>query len=480
MSELKPYPEYKDSGVPWLGKVPPHWKVERLKSLMSNIITQATKQKTNDFYIALENVESWTGRLRKTGFDVPSDSQVKQFRSGDILFGRLRPYLAKVTRPMMDGVCVGEFLVLRPHISSATSSYMEQLLRSYTIIEAINSSTFGAKMPRADWQFIGGMAVTLPTLPEQATIVRFLDHMDRRIRRYIRAKQKLIRLLEEQKQAIIHHAVTRGLYPSVPFKPSGVEWLGDVPEHWEIMPLRRATISRCDGPFGSGLKSSHYTDQGVRVVRLQNIGYAEFKNHDSAFISQLHYASLGDHTVEPGDLLIAGLGDENHPSGRACVAPSYIIPAMVKADCFRFRLFQQRLNPEFAALQLTATALGASSILSTGATRQRTNLQATASRSIALPPLQEQIEIVQYIVNKTSPLRLAIKGVYNEISLLREYRARLISDVVTGKLDVRGANLPAAEEVEAPEEYTDLLESEEITEEDLQEEIPAEGDLDEQ
>ena len=118
--------------------------------------------------------------------------------------------------------------------------------------------------------------------------------------RRIRAKQQLIKLLEEQKQVIIHRAVTRGLDPNVRLKRSDVKYLGHVPEHWEIMPLRRVTVSRCDGPFGSGLKSSHYTDQGIRVVRLQNIGHAEFKDTAAAFISPLHYTTLGDHTVEPG------------------------------------------------------------------------------------------------------------------------------------------------------------------------------------
>ena len=227
---LKPYPDYKDSRIEWLGEVPKHWITERFKSLMHNIVEQTTERRGAGLYVALEHVESWTGRLRHAGLDVSFDSQVKCFRSGDVLFGKLRPYLAKVTRPTSDGICVGEFLVLRPRHSNATAPYMEQLLRSKPIIDAVNSSTFGAKMPRADWQFMGGMAIALPPLPEQAAIVRFLDHADRRIRRYIRAKQQLITLLEEQKQAVIHQAVTgRGLDPNVRLKPSGVEWLGDVP-----------------------------------------------------------------------------------------------------------------------------------------------------------------------------------------------------------------------------------------------------------
>ena len=177
---LKPYPTYKDSGVKWLRKVPVHWSTERLKSSMNNVVEQTTERRGTDLYVALEHVEGWTGCIRHTGLDVSFDSQVKYFRSGDVLFGKLRPYLAKVTRPTSDGVCVGEFLVLRPRHANATAAYMEQLLRSKPIVDAVNSSTFGAKMPRADWQFMGGMAVVLPPIPEQAAIVRFLDYADRR------------------------------------------------------------------------------------------------------------------------------------------------------------------------------------------------------------------------------------------------------------------------------------------------------------
>ncbi|MBM3553471.1 MAG: hypothetical protein FJX45_17405 [Alphaproteobacteria bacterium] len=231
---LKPYLAMKDSGVPWLGDVPEHWQVGRLKSSMANVVEQTNVRQSTELYVALEHVESWTGRIRNAASDVAFDSQVKRFRTGDVLFGKLRPYLAKVARPTSDGVCVGEFFVLRPHVSQASAPYIEQLLRSSPIIDAVNSSTFGAKMPRADWGFVGGMAIVLPPLTEQGAIVHFLDHADARIRRYIGAKRKLIKLLEEEKQAIIHRAVTRGLDPNVRLKPSGVPWLGDVPEHWEV------------------------------------------------------------------------------------------------------------------------------------------------------------------------------------------------------------------------------------------------------
>lgn len=239
-------------------------------------------------------------------------------------------------------------------------------------------------------------------------------------------------------------------------KPSGVEWLGSVPEHWEVLALRRVTTSRCDGPFGSGLKSHHYADSGIRVVRLQNIGHGLFRNTDAAFIDLEYYATLGDHDVAAGDLLIAGLGDDRRPAGRACVAPASILPAMVKADCFRFRPLRKRLDPSFAALHLSATASGSSAALSRGATRQRTNLQETASRKIAVPPIEEQLAIAEYCRDSTARVEDAIAVAQREIALVREYRVRLVSDVVTGKLDVREAAARLPEDVGEPDEADEV------------------------
>ena len=238
-AELKPYPRYKDSGVEWLGAVPAHWEVERLKGSLANIVDQAAESPHGGTTVALENVEGWTGRVALANSPLSFDSQLKRFRSGDVLFGKLRPYLAKVARLASDGLCVGEFLVLRPRHGSVLGPYFERLLRSKPIIDAVTASTYGAKMPRAAWRFIGGMPVVRPPLAEQAAIVRFLDHADRRIRRYIRAKEKLIALLEEQTQAMVHEAVTGRIdvrtgrpYPA--YKDSRVEWLGKVPDHWTV------------------------------------------------------------------------------------------------------------------------------------------------------------------------------------------------------------------------------------------------------
>jgi len=172
IQQLKPYPACKDSGVPWLGKVPEHWKIDRLKSVVDQINEQTPIKDGDDVYVALEHVESWTGRVLSTDNHTTFDSQVKRFRRDDVLFGKLRPYLAKVARLPRAGVCVGEFLVLRTRVGASEPAFVENILRSKPVIDVINSSTFGAKMPRADWSFIGNLALAFPSLPEQSAIVR--------------------------------------------------------------------------------------------------------------------------------------------------------------------------------------------------------------------------------------------------------------------------------------------------------------------
>ncbi len=204
----KPYPEYKDSGVPWLGKVPAGWEVSRLKFLCRNINEQTSDKEPEDAYIALENVESWTGRIQLPKQEVAFDSLVKRFQSGDVLFGKLRPYLAKVTKPHFSGVCVGEFLVLRVVNNNLLSDFLEYKLRSKQIIDLINSSTFGAKMPRADWGFIGNIRFAYPPTEEQETIVAFIQDFSIAIDTAITRTQRQIDLIQEYRTRLIADVVT--------------------------------------------------------------------------------------------------------------------------------------------------------------------------------------------------------------------------------------------------------------------------------
>jgi type I restriction enzyme S subunit len=456
---LRPYPTYKPSGVPWLGDVPEHWGMRSFGSLGK----QREERGRTD--LPLLSVVREKGVVLRSSLPeeenhnlVPDDlTNYKVVQAGDLAINKMKAWQGSLGISPLDGVVSPAYYVYA--LSFENRGYAHRLLRSRPYVAFYNQASDGVRIGQWDLSRdrLKRSPVLVPEPNEQSAIVRYLDHVDRRIRKYIRAKQKLIGLLNEQKQAIIHRAVTgqidvRTGKPYPKYKPSGVPWLGAVPEHWEVLPLRRVTLARCDGPFGSGLKSSHYSDQGIRVVRLQNIGHAEFKGSDAAYISPTYYESLGDHSVQAGDILIAGLGDEHHPAGRACAAPAEIEPAMVKADCFRFRLDVARIRSLFAAFHLTATATAASAVLSTGATRQRTNLQSTAARAIALPPIAVQDAILARLTEDTAAFTGATESAASQIDLIREYRTRLVADVVTGKLDVReaAANLP--EEADEPDD----------------------------
>ena len=455
IAELKPYPAMKDSGVPWLREVPGHWKVSRLKSRAANVVDLTGELNRDDIYLALEHVESWTGRFRETRQDVGFDSQVKRFRPGDVLFGKLRPYLAKVTCPNLSGVCVGEFPVLRPSVANLSPWYLEQLLRSKPAIDAISSSTFGAKMPRADWQFIGDTRLPLPPLSEQVAIVRFLDHADRRIRRYIRAKQKLIALLEEQKQAIIHQAVTGQIdvrtgrpYPA--YKDSGVEWLEKVPERWERCRLRNLVSVVTTGSRGW---SSYASDTGPLFIRVTNLsrGSLRLRFDDIVRLDLPEMSEAGRTRIEAGDILISVTAY----IGSVGVAPGDLGEAYVSQHVARCLPLPETYAMWLGYVLLSTVGQTHGPVSLYGGTKDGLSLDDVKNYPILLPPRREQEEIVRWIEEKLSSLVRIREKTKHLIDAVREYRTRLIADVVTGKLDVRDAAIELPEVNPLAEEDVD-------------------------
>ena len=285
---------------------------------------------------------------------------------------------------------------------------------------------------------VATVPIPLPSSDEQIQVAAFLDRETAKIDALVTEQRRLMELLKEKRQAVISHAVTKGLNPNAPMKPSGIEWLGDVPAHWRVMALGRVTTSRCDGPFGSGLKSEHYTDFGVRVIRLQNIRRDGFNGADEAFIDVEYYETeLSGHEVVSGDVLIAGLGDDKNTVGRACVAPAGIEPAMVKADCFRYRLDTNQALPDFVATQLSVSSAADAGVMSSGSTRSRIPLSVMATRKLTIPPVVEQVEIVDFVRVEASKFDTLTAEAQRAIDLLQERRTALISAAVTGQIDVR-------------------------------------------
>ena len=407
-AHLHPYASYKPSSVLWLGNVPGHWETPRLKGYVKNAIDLTRAPIDGELYLALEHVENWTGRFSEAGNGVSFSGQVKRFHTEDVLFGKLRPYLAKVTCPKRNGVCVGEFLVLRPHDARLSPLYLEQLLRSKPVIDAIDSSTFGAKMPRADWQFIGDLLFPLPPIPEQRAIVRYLDYVDRRIRRYVGTKRKLIALLEEEKQAIVSQAVTRGLDPSVRLKPSGVEWLGDVPEHWEVRRLKALVTTGTGGRDTINRKEDGLYPFFVRSQTVERIDTWSFD---------------GEAVLTAGDGV--GVGKVFH-----YVNGKFDYHQRV----YKFSAFRHILG-KFFFHYFRSTLRNEVSLGTAKSTVDSLRLPMLQNFPVALPSLSEERAIIEYVDEATA----AIERTRRQIELLQEYRTRLIADVVTGKLDVREA-----------------------------------------
>lgn len=205
---LDPNVRLKPSGVEWLGDIPEHWEIKKLKYLMRNHAEQTGNKSDDEVYIALEHVESWTGKLNLPDEEVPFESLVKKFAAGDILFGKLRPYLAKVIQTAQKGVCVGEFLVLRRIDSDLSNNFLEILLRSKRIIDIITASTFGAKMPRADWNFIGNLPIAYPSKDEQLKIAAYLKNKTEKIDKGIEALSQQVNLIQEYRTRLISDVVT--------------------------------------------------------------------------------------------------------------------------------------------------------------------------------------------------------------------------------------------------------------------------------
>ena len=202
---MKPYLAYKDSGIEWLGEIPANWEVKRLKFLVSQIVD---KGESNGFTVALENIESQTGRFIVPENPSELSGDLKRFKSNDVLFNKLRPYLAKVYLPVKDGACVGELLVLRP-ACYILSKFLYFRLLSRDFIEIVNGSTYGAKMPRASWDdFIRNLLIPTPDLNEQERICNFLDGKIDEINSSMTSLEKEIPLYYEYKTSLINEAVT--------------------------------------------------------------------------------------------------------------------------------------------------------------------------------------------------------------------------------------------------------------------------------
>ncbi|MDO8895405.1 restriction endonuclease subunit S [Nitrosomonas sp.] len=401
------YESYKESGVEWLGDVPEHWELKRLKRNL-RLLTEKTDRRENP--VALENIESWSGSFIQTETKFEGDGIA--FERGDILFGKLRPYLAKVYLADASGEAVGDFHVMRP-TKGVDSRFSQYQILNREFIAIVDGSTFGAKMPRVSWDFLGNMVLTTPPIPEQQTIAAFLDRETAKIDALIAEQQRLIELLKEKHQSVISYAVTKGLNPNAPMKDSGIEWLGEVPEHWGVVPLRWfASCASGNGISIEQVETEADTKQLVPVIGGNGVmGYTNLVNvkHSILAVGRVGALCGNVHIVNP--------------------------PAWVTDNALILDAAPNAFDLTYLASVLRSRNLN--DIASKTAQPLITGTQVRDQR-VPQPPLEEQSAIVNFLERETAKLDALTTEAKTAITLLQERRTALISATVTGKIDVRG------------------------------------------
>ncbi len=414
------YARFKDSGVEWLGNIPEPWQTKRLKWVAPRDVRKAGENDSRRRYVGLENVESWTGRYLPTEAAEQANGDSLLFEDDSLLFGKLRPYLAKVLKPDFPGRCTGEFLVLSAR--AVSRAFLHVFLLSDPFVRTVDSSTFGAKMPRADWRFIGNLPVPLPSGPEQRVIADFLDRETARIDALIAKQERLIELLGEKRKAMISHAVTQGLNPHVKMKESGVEWLGKIPEHWEVKRLtymfrERDERAQPDLPLLNVSIHDGVTVREFSNTRIEQMAddfnvYKVAAKDDIAFNKmRMWQGAVG---VVPVDGLVSPDYTVAHPVVEMDV--SYY-SALFRTDRFFVEVIGQSHGIVWDRLRLY--------------------WEGFKDIYVPVPPFAEQQAIVRHLGTETEYAERTTAKVRQLIERLREKRTALISAAVTGKIDVR-------------------------------------------
>lgn len=450
IAELKPYPEYKESGSRWLAEVPDHWEVRNLRTL----IRPRTERNRAD--LPLLSVAREKGVFVRSLTDpsenhnvIPEDlSNYKVARGGDLVINKMKAWQGSMGIAPCDGIVSPAYYVFDFGIENA--GFGQKLLRSKPYVAHFGQASDGVRVGQWDLSIPGMrlIPVLVPSPAEQAGIVRFLDHWNGRLEKAVRSKRRVIALLQEQKQAIIHRAVTRGLDPNVKLKDSGISWLGEIPVHWEA-PLFGRLLRHIEQGWSPVAAEGELAQNQWAVLTLSSVRRGVF---DPTAIKPISIKADIPNGIEvkDGDILLTRSNTRDRV-GDVCIVKN-ARPKTVLCDLiYRLRLRPGSVLPDFLIFQLLSR-IGRGQIESdargSSGTMPKISQSHIKSWRIYLPSPDEQQRIVDAILADTQPITTAIARYEREIGLLREYRTRLTADVVTGKLDVRAAAAQLPEEAE--------------------------------
>ena len=457
---LKPYLEYKESGLPWLKAFPSHWVIKRGKSYLFCI-----DERSKDGKEELLTVSSARGVIPRnsakvTMFKAESYAGHKLCWPGDLVINSLWAWGGGLGVAQHHGIISTAYSVYRSRPSAQINPrYLHELVRSSAFhweLQVRSKGVWISRLQLTDTSFLDA-PIPLPPPSEQLAIIRFLDHANRKIDGFIRAKRKLIGLLNEQKQAIIHRAVTRGLDPNAKLKPSGIPWLGEIPEHWDVRQVKRVASFVTSGSRGW---ADYYSDDGLVFIQSGNLGRNMALNFSRTQYVRPPSGAEGERTrVDFNDILVCITGaltgnvvhvDQQLPG-----------PSFINQHVALVRPRTGIVFPRFLAYALRSET-GQSQFKTSeyGGTKQGLGLGDVKDVFFPLPSMAEQKAIVEHVDSSLDVFTTAIARTEREIALMHEYRTRLTADIVTGKLDVREAAAKLPEEKPAEVVEADLFENE--------------------
>jgi len=443
---LKPYAEYRDSGLPWLGQVPAHWRVVRNGSLF------AQRSQTGFAELPILEVSLKTGvQVRSFGAakrkQIMSDlSKYKRAAQGDLAYNTMRMWQGALGVCPVDGLVSPAYVVARPY-PNVDARYYAALFRTGGYMSEIDSASRGIVKDRNRlyWDQFKQMQSPCPPRDEQVAITQFLNWANGRLDRAIKSKRKVIALLAEQKRAVIQRAVTCGINASVKMKPTGIPWLGNIPSHWTTLRLKHS-ISRIEQGWSPQCDAQQAGENEWGVLKVGCVNKDSFRSDQNKKLPTGLQPDTGLEIVD-GDILVSR-ANTTELLGLAAVAEAPRRKLMLCDKLFRFRPLGMCFHAKYLVHLLRSAPSRAQIESSTsGASSSMQNIGQGVLKNlwVAVPPIDEQREIMLRIEIDTQPLAAAISRLEREIELLREYGTRLVAEVVTGALDVRAATarLPA-------------------------------------
>ena len=435
---LKPYTEYRDSGLPWLGQVPAHWEVRRIKSVLREVDRRSAAGV--EPLLSLRMQAGLVDHHALGGRPIPPSALVgyKRVLPGEIVMNRMRASAGLFAAARTDGLVSPDYAIFRS-VGLANVAYLVELFRTPALgaifrLESTGLGTGESGFLRLYSDQFGRLAIPIPPVAEQAAIVRFLDWANGRLEKAIRAKRKVIALLVEQKQAVIQRAVTRGLDSGALLKSSGIPWLGEIPIHREVRRLGRAISVLTGYPFASAEFVRH--EGAVRLLRGVNVTPSGVRWSEVVRWQRRPGDRLERFELQVGDIVLGMDRPVIRAGVRATSLEATDTPSLLLQRVARMRP-TENLQARFLLLLLRGGIFSEYILpIFTGISVPHLSPEQIKAFKVALPPTCEQEAIADSIEVSTAGIASTVARIEREIDLLREYRTRLVADVVTGKLDV--------------------------------------------